>query len=373
VAPDVALVANPQRRMFAHFPWHLAVVVLFISALGVWNLVSASRNAHAPVWISQAWWMGGGALVALGLTLVDHRAFQRVAWVFYVVVLALLVLVMVRGKTVMGAQRWLDLGPAHLQPSELAKLSVAMALASFFSSDTEKRKDGYGLFGIMLPMAVTLLPAVLILKQPDLGTALVVLAVGFTQILFAKVRWKTLALLLGVGVAGAVLVYPHLKPYQKARVETFINPGADRLGAGYHSTQSIIAVGSGQGTGKGFTKGTQTNMSFLPEQHTDFIFSVWAEEHGFLGCLLLLALYFALVTSAIDIAGAARDRFGHFLAVGITGMLFWQVLITVGMVIGILPVVGVTLPLMSYGGSSVLVIYIGLGVLANIGMRRFVN
>jgi rod shape determining protein RodA len=373
VAPDVALVANPHRRLFAHFPWHLALVVLCISAIGVWNLYSASQAAHAPVWISQAYWMGAGSLIALGLCLVDHRAFHRLAWVFYVLVLALLVLVMVKGKTVMGARRWLDLGPVHLQPSELAKLSVAMALASFFASDVEKRKDGYGLGGIMLPMGITLLPAVLILKQPDLGTALIVVAVGFTQILFAKVRWKALAILALVGVAGAVLGYPHLKPYQKQRLITLVNPEADKLGAGYHSTQSIIAVGSGQGTGKGFTKGTQTNMSFLPEQHTDFIFSVWAEEHGFVGCVLLLALYFALLTSAIDIAAAARDRFGHFLAVGLSGMLFWQVLINIGMVIGVLPVVGVTLPLMSYGGSSVLVIFTAIGVLANIGMRRFVN
>jgi rod shape determining protein RodA len=214
---------------------------------------------------------------------------------------------------------------------------------------------------------------VLILKQPDLGTALVVLAVGFTQILFAKVRWKTLALLVGVGAVGMVLVYPHLKPYQKRRVETFLDPQADALGAGYHARQSMIAVGSGQGLGKGWGQGTQTFLSFLPEQHTDFIFSVWAEEHGFVGCLLLLALYFALMTSAIDVAGNARDRFGHFVAVGIAGMLFWQVAINIGMVTGILPVVGVTLPLMSYGGSSVISILAGIGLLANIGMRRFVN
>ncbi len=211
------------------------------------------------------------------------------------------------------------------------------------------------------------------LKQPDLGTALIICAVGFTQILFAGVRWKTLAILLVVAVGGATFAYPHLKPYQKKRVETFLNPEGDALGAGYHATQSMIAVGSGQGLGKGWGQGTQTYLSFLPEQHTDFIFSVWAEEHGFVGCLLLLALYFALVTSAIDIAGNARDRFGSFLAVGVTGMLFWHAVINIGMVIGLLPVVGVTLPLMSYGGSSVLTVFVAIGLLANVGMRRFVN
>jgi rod shape determining protein RodA len=373
VAPDVSLAATPHRRLFAHFPWHLAFVVLAISSIGIWNLASASRSAHAPVWISQASWMGIGILIALATTVFDQRTFQRLSWVFYALVIVLLVLVHVKGRYVMGARRWLTIGPVNFQPSELAKLSVALALASWFHHDAERRKDGYGLFSLLVPFAIILAPAVLVLKQPDLGTSLIVMSVGFTQILFAKVRWKTLALLAGVAVIGVVLVYPHLKPYQKKRVETFLNPQSDVLGAGYHATQSMIAVGSGQGLGKGWGQGTQTYLSFLPEQHTDFIFSVWAEEHGFLGCLLLLALYFMLVASAIDIAGNARDRFGHFLAAGLTGLLFWHVAINIGMVIGLLPVVGVTLPLMSYGGSSVIAIYAAVGLLANVGMRRFVN
>ncbi len=373
MALDVSLSATPQRKLFAHFPWHIALVVMGICAIGIWNLASASRSAHAPVWISQMAWMGGGALVALAAMLVDNRAFQRLAWVFYGVVILLLLAVLVKGRYVMGARRWLTVGSVNFQPSELAKLAVTLALARWFHGDAEKRKDGYGLFGLAIPLGITLLPAALILKQPDLGTGLIVVAIGCTMILFAKVRWKTLALLVGVAVGGAVLVYPHLKPYQKKRVETFFNPEADALGAGYHATQSMIAVGSGLGLGMGWGQGTQTYLSFLPEQHTDFIFSVWAEEHGFVGCLLLLALYFALVTGAIDIAGNARDRFGHFLAVGITAMLFWHVFINIGMVIGVLPVVGVTLPLMSYGGSSVIAVYMGIGLLANVGMRRFVN
>jgi rod shape determining protein RodA len=371
--PDVSLAAMPQRRLFAHFPWHVAVIVLSISAIGIWNLSSASRSAHAPVWIQQTAWMGIGALVALSVTVFDPRTFQRLAWVFYGVVILLLLFVLVKGRYVMGARRWIGIGPVNFQPSELAKISVALALASWFHGDAEKRKDGYGLLGLVLPLGITLLPAVLTLKQPDLGTALIISSVGFTQILFARVRWKAIAILGVIAVGGATFAYPHLKPYQKKRVETFLNPGGDVLGAGYHATQSMIAVGSGQGLGKGWGQGTQTYLSFLPEQHTDFIFSVWAEEHGFVGCLLLLALYFALIASAIDVAGSARDRFGNFLAVGLTGMLFWHVVINIGMVIGLLPVVGVTLPLMSYGGSSVLVIYTGIGLLANVGMRRFVN
>jgi len=371
--PDVSLAAMPQRRPFAHFPLHLALIVLAISAIGIFNLASASRSAPAQVWGQQTAWMGVGLVLALAVTLFDPRTFQRFAWVFYAIVLVLLLLVLVKGRYVMGARRWIGFGPVNFQPSELAKLSVAFALASWFNADAEKRKDGYGLLGILIPLGITLVPAVLTLKQPDLGTALIICAVGFTQILFARVRWKAIAILLVVGVGGATFAYPHLKPYQKKRVETFLNPQGDALGAGYHATQSMIAVGSGQGMGKGWKQGTQSYLSFLPEQHTDFIFSVWAEEHGFVGCLLLLVLYFALIASAVDIAGNARDRFGNFLATGITGMLFWHATINIGMVIGVLPVVGVTLPLMSYGGSSVLTTYLGLGLLANIGMRRFVN
>jgi rod shape determining protein RodA len=230
-----------------------------------------------------------------------------------------------------------------------------------------------GLLGIAAPLGLTFLPAVLILKQPDLGTALIVVAIGCTMLLFARVSWRTLAVLGGVALLAATLGYPHLKPYQKRRVETFLNPEGDALGAGYHAMQSKIAVGSGQGFGKGWGQGTQSYLSFLPEQHTDFIFSVWAEERGFFGCLVLLLLYFALVAMAVDIAGSARDRFGFFLAIGVTAMLFWQTAVNIAMVTGILPVVGVTLPLFSYGGSSVLAIFAGVGLLANVGMRRFFN
>ncbi len=359
-----------QRRAFVHYPWHVAVLVLGIAAIGVWNLASASRSAHAPVWISQVSWMAAGAVVALGIGLFDYRRFMRGAYVFYALVVLLLVAVLVKGRVVMGARRWLTIGPINFQPSEMAKIAVMLALARWFHMDAGKRKNGYGLLSLVVPAIITLVPALLILKQPDLGTALVVVAVGATIILFAKVRWQALVAIATVVVIGAVFAYPHLKPYQRKRVETFLNPEGDVLGAGYHATQSMIAVGSGQALGKGWRQGTQTLLSFLPEQHTDFIFSVWAEEHGFAGCLLLLALYYALVLSALGIAGAARDRFGHFLAVGVMGMLFWHAFINMGMVTGVLPVVGVTLPLMSYGGSSVLTMMAAAGLVMNVSIRK---
>jgi rod shape determining protein RodA len=370
---EVTLAAAPHRRLFARFPWHMAFLVLAISAIGIWNLASASRSAHAPVWISQAWWMGGGILIALGMTLVDHRAFQRLSWVFYAGVIVLLLLVHFKGRYVMGARRWLTFGGVNLQPSELAKIAVALVMANLLATDADRRREPYGFFGLLLPLAIIGLPAALTLKQPDLGTALIIFSVGATQLVFARVRLSAILVLVALAVGGGVFAYGHLKDYQKSRITVFLRPDSDVKGAGYHASQSIIAIGSGQGTGKGWGQGTQTYLSFLPEQHTDFIFSVWAEEHGFIGCLLLLLLYFALLASAVDVAGAARDRFGQFLAVGLTGMLFWHVFINVGMVIGILPVVGVTLPLMSYGGSSVLAVFTAIGLLANIGMRRFVN
>jgi rod shape determining protein RodA len=371
----LASLGEPRQRSFARFPWHVALLALSICALGVWNLASASRSSHVDIWMTQATWMGVGLLLALAVVLVDYRLFRQGAWAFYGVVVVLLLLVLWKGRMVMGARRWLTFGPVNFQPSELAKIAVILALARWFSADRESdpRRGPRGLAGIAIPAALVLLPALLVQRQPDLGTALITVAVGATMILFAGVRWKTLVVLgTAVIVAGAA-VWPHLKPYQRKRVETFLDPEGDVLGAGYHATQSMIAVGSGQGFGKGWGQGTQTLLSFLPEQHTDFIFSVWAEERGFAGAFLLLALYFALVGSGITIAMNARDRFGQFVAVGATALVFWHAFVNMGMVMGVLPVVGVTLPLMSYGGTSVLVVFAVLAMLASVGTRRFVN
>jgi rod shape determining protein RodA len=378
VALDLSGLASlgaPRQRSIARFPWHMALLVLAISALGVWNLASASRSSHVDIWITQATWMGAGAVLALAVVLVDYRIFRQGAWVLYGVVVVLLVLVLWKGRTIMGARRWLSFGPMNFQPSEVAKVAVILVLARWFSTDRESdpRRGPRGLAGIAIPAALVLVPALLVQKQPDLGTALIILAIGATMILFAGVRWKTLVVLGTAVVLAAGAAWPHLKPYQRKRVETFLNPEGDVLGAGYHATQSMIAVGSGQGFGKGWGQGTQTLLSFLPEQHTDFIFSVWAEEHGFAGALLLLALYFALVGSGITIAVNARDRFGQFVAVGATALVFWHAFVNMGMVTGVLPVVGVTLPLMSYGGTSVLIVFAALAMLASVGTRRFVN
>jgi rod shape determining protein RodA len=378
VALDLSGLASlgaPRQRSVARFPWHVAFLVLAISAIGLWNLASASKSSHLDIWITQATWMGAGVVLALAVLLVDYRILRQGAWVLYGAVIVLLVLVLWKGRVIMGARRWISLGPVGFQPSEVAKIAVILVLARWFSSERESdpRKGPRGLAGLAIPGLLVLVPALLVQKQPDLGTALIIVAVGATMILFAGVRWKTLVVLGTAVVLAGAAAWPHLKPYQRKRVETFLDPEGDVLGAGYHATQSMIAVGSGQGFGKGWGQGTQTLLSFLPEQHTDFIFSVWAEEHGFAGTLLLLALYFALVGSGITIAMNARDRFGQFVAVGATSLVFWHAFVNMGMVTGVLPVVGVTLPLMSYGGTSVLIVFLAMAMLANVGTKRFAN
>jgi rod shape determining protein RodA len=358
------------RRHLARFEWGLLLVALAIAGLGVWNLESASRNGHGPLWASQLLWLGAGLVCLAVICLWDYRHLLTFSYPLYALVVVLLLLVLFRGKIVLGARRWLDFGPVRLQPSELAKLTVALALARFFH-DHIPPKGGYRLRDLLIPFGLILVPVGLVMKQPDLGTALIIAAVGMSICLFAGVRWNTLAILFVGGAVGSWAVWNHLlHAYQKRRLMSFLNPEGDALGAGYHANQSMIAVGSGQLTGKGFGQGTQTQLSFLPEQHTDFIFSVWAEEHGFFMCLLVLALYLVLFAWALSVAARARDRFGTLVAFGVAAMIFWQVFINIGMVTGLLPVVGVTLPLMSYGGSSLLTVLLGLGLLLDIGMRR---
>ncbi len=362
--------ARSTGRLWRHAPWHVLAVTLVIAGLGVWNLMSASRITPSPLWRSQLTWIGIGLAAALLIMVVDYRHLLQMAYPIYGFVLLLLVAVMVKGHAAMGARRWLDLGPMHLQPSELMKIAMILVLARFYHED-QQHKEGYSLHHLWLPALLIVVPVGLVMRQPDLGTAMMIAAVAGSMVLFGKVRWKSLAAIAVVGVAGASLAWTHLlKDYQKRRVTSFLDPEADMLGSGYHASQSLIALGSGQGWGKGWAQGTQTQLSFLPEQHTDFIFSVWGEEHGFFGTSMLVLLYLLLLLLSIGVAAGAREKFGAFIGVGVCAMLFWHVFINIGMVTGLLPVVGVTLPLMSYGGSSVLTVFVGLGLLMNVGMRR---
>ena len=375
-----------ERRMVPHVPWALIFCVLAISALGVWNLASAARPPHATAWSSQAIFMGAGLFVVLGVCLVDYRWIQRMTVPFYVLNILALLALHVIGHKAKGAESWFVIGPLRLQPAEFMKIGVVLMLAKVYHDDFRPNQESYGLLRLWKPVMVVAVPAVIVLVQPDLGTAMMILLSSITVILFGKVRWYLVAVMVvGLLAVGGVIwndyvretPEPHftllrhnLKKHQSQRISGWLDPEADLKGSGYHAAQSKIAVGSGGMTGKGWREGTQTGLSFLPEQHTDFIFSVWAEEHGFLSCLLLLALYGALFSLSLAVGFGARDRFGAFVAVGVTAMIFWQVFENIGMVIGLLPVTGITLPLMSYGGSSIMSMMISVGLLVNISMRR---
>src|SRR5439155_1252733 len=278
-------------------------------------------------------------------------------FVVYVLVLLAVLAVPVLGRIGGGSRRWIPLGPVSIQPSEFMKLGLVLVLARHFARSYER---GLGLRAAVVPMLLTAVPAAAILAQPDLGTVAILGIVSLTMLMLGGIRLRWFVLLGVVVAVAAPLAWPHLKVYQQKRILTFVHPEMDPRGAGYHVLQSKIAVGSGMMWGKGFLRGTQNQLNFLPEQHTDFIFSVFAEEWGFVGALVLIALYLALVLRGIVIATRARDRFGVLLVLGLTAIVFWQAVINVGMTTGLLPVVGIPLPFFSYGGSSLLCLRVGV-------------
>ena len=375
-----------ERRMVPHVPWGLLFCVMAVAVLGIWNLASASRAQSSPVWTSQSIYLGISLLAGFIVCLVDYRIIQRLAVPIYVLNILALIALRFIGHKAKGAESWFVLGPIRVQPAEFMKIGVILMLAKIYHDDFRPNQESYGLLRLWKPLLVVAVPAGLVLVQPDLGTAMMILLSSATVILFGKVRWYLVAVILAglVAVGGIIwndyvreapeprftVLKHHLKKHQSQRISGWLDPEADLRGSGYHAAQSKIAVGSGGMSGKGWREGTQTGLSFLPEQHTDFIFSVWAEEHGFLFCLMLLALYGGLFSLSLAVGFNARDRFGAFVAVGITAMIFWQVFENIGMVIGLLPVTGITLPLMSYGGSSIMSMMLSIGLLVNISMRR---
>ncbi len=361
-----------RRPWLAQIDYGLIGLVLLLSAAGLAVLWSASHGPEGDVAghaARQLRWMGVGVVAMIAALALDYRHLQTYAVPIYVGLLLLLGLVLAMGKTSMGAQRWLIVGPLRFQPSEFMK--IAMAIMAAYLLSKEDSRPPYGLRNLWVPTLATLVPTLLILAQPDLGTAVLVVGVAGAVILFQGVRRR---ILVGIGVlllALAPVGWSVLHDYQRQRILTFLDPERDPLGAGYHIIQSKIAVGSGQLFGKGFLQGTQVRLQFLPERHTDFIFSVLAEEWGFLGAAAVLSLYGLLVLWGLDIAAKARDSFGRLLAVGVTSILFYHVVVNVGMVTGMLPVVGVPLPLFSYGGSSVMTTYVVVGILLSVRARRF--
>jgi rod shape determining protein RodA len=359
------------KRYVRNFNWPLVVASIAISLMGVICIQSADlHNADAAgEFKKQIFYILLGVPLMLGISFVDYRNWQRWAPALYVVNLLLLLFIMRGGHSALGAQRWISLGPlGTFQPSEPAKLVLAISLAAVFC-----RGSYDNLQDLWKPLLVVGIPALLILKQPDLGTALVLLAMLTVQLFFALPKLGDFAIyILGLLIVAAVAVGTNviLKPFQKSRLFVFINPKADMQGAGYNLNQSKIAVGSGQWLGRGLHHGTQTQLNFVPEHSRDFIFTVLAEEWGFAGAGVLMALYVALLYGGLRAMLAARDRFGFLLAAGLVGMLFFHILVNVGMTIGMMPITGIPLPFMSYGGSAILTNFMAVGILLNIYSQR---
>jgi rod shape determining protein RodA len=366
------MMGNDYFRLRERFDWPLFISAALVAVVGIVNLYSATSvysGARAEQYVNQVYWLVAGGILAVFAASIDYRHFERLGYVVYIVGVLCLILVFILGRDIRGSARWIVLGSFQFQPSEFMKLALAIALAKFLHDDP--RGEGRTLKDLVVPVLLTIIPVGLILRQPDLGTAIILMLIFFSIALLIRLRWKSVASALGISIVSVLIVWSYgLKDYQRQRVTSFLNPEADLRGAGWQAHHARVAIGNGGLFGQGYMRGTQNQFKFLPDQYSDFPFPVFAEDWGFLGGLLLLGLYGFLSVWAIRVASQSKDRFGAALSVGIGAMIFWQAFINLGMVLGLLPVVGVTLPLFSSGGSSVLTVLIGVGLLMNVSMRR---
>jgi rod shape determining protein RodA len=363
-----------DRRLFTNFDWIFLLLVLLVCGMAYFNLYSATyppKSWGMPLYLKQFYLLLLGFLGFLFLIGFDYQELHSWNYPMYFLIIVLLVVAhFLLGKSAGGAQRWINLGVLKLQPSEPAKLMLVITLASYYSRN--EIIEGYSLKDLGIPILLTVVPFVLIVLQPDLGTALMLGIIFVSMTLFVKLRFSTYIIMICIAAIIGVFGWNQvLKPYQKQRIETFFNPENDPMGHGYQIMQSKIAVGSGGMFGKGYMEGTQGHLHFLPERHTDFAFSVWGEEWGFIGSVFFLAIYFFMLLWGLNIAMSARDRFGMLLCFGVVMLIFWQAVINLMMILGFLPVVGIPLPLFSYGGSSLLTTLFGMGIVMNVRMRRF--
>lgn len=354
------------------FDWFLLFFVLLICAVGVAQIYSATLSTKfAGAQIKQVYWILGGLAMMALVSFINYEALlDGVHWL-YIAAIVSLASVLALGQKYLGARRWIRIpGGMHFQPSEWVKLILILAMAKYFSDLRQKEAS---LADIIKAGLLGGVPLIMVLVQPDLGTALTYIPIIVMALFLGGLQLKHAVAILLIGAALAVPAYKHLKPYQRDRLTSFLNPEADSQGRGYQGEQSKIAVGAGGIWGKGFAKGTQTQNSFLPIPQTDFIFAAFSEEHGFVGTTGLLLLYFIVLMRLIHNAQTASDRTGALVILGVVAVLTFHILVNVGMVVGYMPVTGIPLPLMSYGGSSLLFTFLALGIVMNIRMRRFVN
>jgi len=359
-----------ERRLHFHIDWAMIIAVMALCFIGLANIYSAT-GGPTGIYKTQIYGILLG-LIALAICLaIDYRTLADKSHFVYAGVVLLLVYVLFLGVVRGGSRRWIDLGPMNLQPSEFAKATLALVLAKFFA---DSRRGGLSRGDMLIAGAITVVPLILIARQPDLGTAVTLIPVLFAGAFVAGMPMRIFGILAIVGVLVAPVAWKFaLKDYQKERISTFLDPSQDAKGAGYQQIQARITVGSGGPWGKGFQKGTQGQLRFLPVAHNDFIFSVQAEEHGFAGVLVALGLYLFVILRALEAAALAKDRLGSFLVLGVLASFTFQVVYNITMSAGLAPVKGLTLPLMSYGGSSMIATLAGFGLILNVRMRRFTN
>lgn len=359
-----------DRRLIQNFGWGIFLITLGFLIIGLINLYSSSYQTELSAFKKQLIWSIIGLIGMILLSLLDYKLFKRYTFHIYILSIFLLIFVLIVGKEVSGSKSWISVGQyLTIQPSEFVKISIILALAKFYDNDFEN--EPYGLRDLIKPIILVILPIALIMLQPDLGTAVIVLLVSSSIILFMRIRTKSIIFLLVLTILISAVSWKFiLKDYQKNRITTFVDSSKDPLGSGYNAIQSQIAVGSGKFLGKGFKEGSQTQLRFLPAQKTDFAFSVLAEEWGFLGGTASLILYFLIILWILDTASRSKSKFSMLTCFGIASLFFWHVFINVGMVIGLLPVTGVPLLLLSYGGSSTITAMLGIGIVLGIRMRR---
>ena len=358
-------------QKIVQLPWALALMIALLASAGFAMLYSAASGSLDPWASRQMVRFGLGAAMMFVVALIDIRIWLRLAYPIYLAAFAGLVAVEIAGFTGMGAQRWIDLGVIQLQPSEIMKVAMVLALARYFHGPT--LEEVWQPTRLIVPILIVLAPAGLVLRQPDLGTALMLLMVGGAMLFIAGVRLWKFAIVVAGGLACVPVIWQSLHGYQRDRIMTFLSPERDPLGAGYHILQSKIALGSGGLWGKGFLQGTQSQLNFLPERQTDFIFTMLAEEFGFVGGLGLIGLYLLVLVHCAIIGLVSQNHFGRLLALGLTTNLFLYVFINVAMVMGLIPVVGVPLPLISYGGTAMLAVLFGLGLIMSVSIHREVR
>ncbi len=362
-----------DRRLREHFDWALVYTTLLLLGMGLVNLYSATHDPAAGVdrrFVMQCAYAVAGVGLMVLATLVDYRILERLAYPIYGLAVVLLILVKIVGVSKGGSQAWFALGPINFQPIEFAKIALVIVLAKYFHDHPSP--SGYRLAELAVPVTLVAVPVGLVAAQPDLGGAMLLLLMMGAILLFVRIDNLTLAVGAGLAALALPLAYFFLfSSYQQDRILAFLHPELDTRGKGYNAWQSKVAIGAGQLFGRGWNNGTQSKLKFLPAHHTDFVFSVLAEEWGFVGSFVVLGFFFLLLYFAIRTSRRSKERFGGILAFGLAAMFFWQIFVNVGGTLGLLPVTGITLPFFSYGGSALLCNFVAVGLLLNIGMRRF--